>query len=144
MTIEDRQQQLIAEFSTLTDWEVRYARIIRMGRELPPLSEDLKIEDLKVSGCQSQVWLKADRLANGLIEFRADSDALIVKGLIAILLKVFSNARPSEILNAKTEFLQDMGLTWYLSPSRANGLMSMVKQIKYYAAAFQALEQRPS
>jgi cysteine desulfuration protein SufE len=140
MTLLERQQKMIADFADLHDWEARYTRIIQMGRQLPIFPESLKTEDLKVRGCQSQVWLKADLLPDGHIQFQADSDALIVKGLIAILLFVFSNNTPVEVLNAKVDFLQEMGLTAHLSPSRTNGLMSMVKQIKYYAAAFQALK----
>lgn len=145
MKIEERQQRLVQEFAGIIDWEARYRRIIELGKALEPLPEEFKIEDLKVQGCQSQVWLKADLTPAGLVVFRADSDALIVRGLIAILLQVFSQSAPAEILAARLDFLDEMGLKEHLSPSRANGLMSMVKQIKYYAAAFQVLveSQRP-
>jgi len=139
MKIADRQQKVVQEFARFNDWEARYKRIIEIGKSLEPLPDEFRIEDLKVRGCQSQVWLKADLTPEGLVVFRADSDALIVRGLIAILLQVFSLSSPSDILAAKLDFLDQMGLKEHLSPSRSNGLMSMVKQIKYYAAAFQVL-----
>ncbi len=139
MTIEDRQKHLLHEFEHLDNWEARYKKIIELGKALQALSDDQKSEDLKVRGCQSQVWLKAELAANGNILFFADSDALIVKGLVAILLTVFSNAKPSEILAAPIDFLNPLGFSSHLSPSRANGVISMIKQIKYYAAAYSAL-----
>ena len=140
--IELRQKKLIEDFVGLKDWESRYQRIIEMGRSLRALEDVYKTEDLKVRGCQSQVWLKADLSTDGLVVFQADSDALIVRGLVALLLQVFSEASPADILAARMDFLDEMGLQEHLSPSRANGLMSMIKQIKYYALAFQAVAAR--
>jgi len=138
------QDQLIQEFSKISSWEGRYQHIIALGKQLPPLAEEFKIEDLKVKGCQSQVWLKA-RFENdptdGIkkIYFTADSDAMIVKGLIALLLRVYSGRTPKEILDTSPEFIKELGFESHLSPSRANGLQAMVKQIKYYALAYAAL-----
>ena len=150
------QQALVKEFSSLPSWEDRYKRIIEMGKALPELPEKFKTEDLKVKGCQSQVWLvanlenatgashetdkaeseSAEQPVRKVIEFQADSDALIVKGLIAILLKVYSGRTPKEILEIQPDFIAELGFGSNLSPSRANGLQAMVKQIKYYALAF--------
>jgi cysteine desulfuration protein SufE len=141
-TIAERQKLLLAEFKPLEDWEARYRHIIAMGHALPALPDEFKIDQLKVQGCQSQVWLKAELNQNGEMVLRADSDALIVKGLVAMLLKVFSPADPGEVLAADLGFLKELGLAEHLSPSRANGLLSMIKQIKYYAAALQMVAER--
>jgi cysteine desulfuration protein SufE len=133
------QTKLTQEFLNLSSWEDRYKRIIEMGRALPVLPESYKIEDLKVRGCQSQVWLHAKLDENKKIIFQADSDALIVKGLIAILLQVYSGRTADEILRLEPTFISDLGFGSNLSPSRANGLQAMVKQIKYYALAFRTL-----
>jgi cysteine desulfuration protein SufE len=134
----ERQQALIAEFSQLPDWEDRYKRLIERGKRLMELPKELYDGKFKVRGCQSQVWLHANLTAQGEIEFKADSDAMIVKGLVALLVEVYSHATPSEILASSPQFLKDLGFESHLSPSRANGLYAMVKQITYYAAAFQA------
>lgn len=138
-TVSDLQQLILKEFQQFKTWEDKYKRIIALGKELTPLPDEEKSEDLKVKGCQSQVWLKADLTSEGKIHFRADSDALIVRGLIAILLKVFSDQSPKDILQANVDFIHEMGLSSHLSASRANGLQSMIKQIKYYASAYDYL-----
>lgn len=134
--LDRRQQEIVAEFSALDSWEDRYKRIISLGKELDPLAEEFKIEDNRVKGCQSQVWMVADLNESGQIVFQAESDAMIVNGLIALLLRVFSPASPQEILNCKPNCFGQLGLQNHLSPSRANGLNSMLKQIYFYAAAF--------
>ena len=139
--LKDRQQKVIAEFGGLATWEDRYKKLIELGRALPDLPDSKKTEDFKVKGCQSQVWLHA-RLDNGRVQFEADSDALLVRGLVALLLRVYSDATPSEILATEPAFIKEIGLESKLSPSRANGLVSMIKQIKFYALALQALQQR--
>jgi cysteine desulfuration protein SufE len=136
--LQQRVQKIIQEFSRLEDWESRYKAIIEMGRALPELADALKTEDAKVKGCQSQVWLHA-RIEQGRVVFQGDSDALLVRGLVALLLRVYSRATPAQILQTPTDFVQQMGLGEKLSPSRANGLFSMIKQIKYYALAYQTL-----
>lgn len=135
-TVNERQKKIILEFSRLLDWEDRYKKVIEMGRELPPMPEALKIEDNRVKGCQSQVWLSAQLNDQGNVVFQGDSDALIVKGLVALLLKVYSNSKPDDILQSPPEFLRELGFEGNLSPSRANGLHSMLKQIRLYATAF--------
>ena len=132
--IEERQQKLVEEFSKLTSWEDRYKRIIAMGKDLPKGPEDLYDDKLLVKGCQSRVWLKAG-MEDGKMVLLADSDALIVKGLVALLLKVYSQSTPQEIMGSSPEFIKELGFANYLSPSRANGFMSMVKQIILYAQA---------
>lgn len=139
ITVSEKQQQIIEEFKAFTTWEDKYKYIIQLGKELEPMSEADKSEDLKVKGCQSQVWLKADLNNEFNIVFQADSDALIVKGLIALLLRVFSEQSPESILQADVKFIQEIGLSSHLSASRSNGLQSMIKQIKYYAQAFDYL-----
>ena len=134
-TMAATQQDLIDEFSIFDDWQEKYAYIIDLGRELPPLEASLKDEDHKVKGCQSQVWLSAE-LKEGRVQIVAESDALIVQGLIAVLLRVFHDRPPQEILDANLGFLDEVGLISHLSMNRTNGLNSMVKQIKAYALAF--------
>jgi cysteine desulfuration protein SufE len=138
---EERQAKLVEEFSGLATWEDRYKRIIERGKALGDLPEAMKDEKSKVRGCQSQVWLHASLNAQKEIIFQADSDALIVKGLIAVLLSVYSGLTPAEILAGPPQFLKDLGLEAHLSPNRANGLHAMIKQIVYYATAFQTLLQ---
>ncbi len=135
MTVPERQKQIVAEFQPLDSWEERYKKIIALGKALPDLPEAKKTEDAKVKGCQSQVWLHAD-LVNGKVIFSADSDALLVRGLVALLLRLYSELTPQEILTTSPDFIKEIGLESKLTPSRANGLMSMVKQIKYYGLAF--------
>lgn len=140
MTIEDRQQDIISQFSDIDDWMDRYAYIIDLGNELPPLPEELKTPDRLIEGCQSRVWLDA-RLEDGKVNFRADSDAIIVKGIISMLVEVLSGHTPQEILDADLHFIKDIGLSEHLSPTRSNGLVAMVKQMRAYAAAFKAKTQ---
>lgn len=139
--LEEREKELLLNFPESLDWEMRYRKIIDMGKSSPPLPDQLKVSENLVKGCQSQVWLVAERKENGHLEFRADSDALIVRGLVQLLLKVYSGAKPEEILTFPADFLKKLSLDRHLSPSRANGLYAMVKQIKYYAAAYKALNQ---
>ena len=135
MSIEVKAQEMVATFSKVTDWEQKYEKIIELGKAWPGLAEELKNEDLKVKGCQSQVWIKAE-LKDDKIYFLGDSDAIIVRGLVALVLSVFSGQTPADIMKYDASFLKDIGLDSGLSPSRTNGLYSMIKQIKYYAAAF--------
>lgn len=137
-----RQEKLVAEFSALPSWEDRYKRLIDWGKKLAPLAPEFHDEKYKVRGCQSQVWLHADLNSEGLIEFQADSDAMIVKGLAALLVEAYSKATPREVLTASPEFLKQLGFESHLSPSRANGLYAMLRQMLYYAHAFNALAQK--
>lgn len=139
MTILERQNALIKDFSALTQWEDRYKKIIDIGKSLPEMPENLKTEQNIVKGCQSQVWLSASLSDDGRMLLQGDSDALIVKGLVGLLLSVYSGSAPSEILATPPEFLRALGFEGNLSPSRANGLHSMLKQIKLYATAFDYL-----
>lgn len=140
MQIEDKINQIKKDFSSQYDWEHKYEKIIEYGKKWPGLEESLKNEDLKVKGCQSQVWIKADLdPVTKKVIFRGDSDAIIVKGLVAIVLSVYSNETPDMILRTEPLFLKEIGFDSGLSPSRTNGLYSMIKQIKYYATAFQYL-----
>jgi cysteine desulfuration protein SufE len=134
--IADRQRLIISEFEKLTDWEERYKRIIQMGRELSDMPDAMKSEDNKVRGCQSQVWLFAELNKQNHMIIHGDSDAMIVKGLVALLLRMYSDSSPEEILNSPPEFLRALGFEGNLSPSRANGLHAMLKQIRNYATAF--------
>ncbi|MGK9476847.1 SufE family protein [Melioribacter sp. OK-6-Me] len=138
MTIEEKQKKLVEEFEQYTDWEERYKHLIELGRQLPQMHEELKIDKYKLDGCQSQVWIKAE-LKDGKIYFEADSDAAIVKGLIALLLAVYSGHTPDEILSNPPEFLKQIGIDKHLSPTRKNGLAAMMKQIQMYAVAFKTL-----
>ncbi len=136
MTIKEIQEEIIEEFEMFGDWTDRYEHIIELGKSLPLIKEEEKSDDLLIKGCQSRVWLKADYI-NDKIILTADSDAIITKGIIAILVRVFSNHTPEEILNSNMEFIDEIGLKEHLSPTRANGLVSMMKQIKMYAIAYQ-------
>ena len=137
-TLKERADAITAEFVKAPDWESRYKLLISMGKALPDLPDDLRTEDAKVNGCQSQVWLYAQKNAQGQIIFQGDSDALLVKGLVALLLKIYSGSTAQEILTTPPDFLKAIGFEGNLSPSRANGLFSMLKQIRYYAMAFAA------
>ena len=137
MTIESIQNEIIDEFSMFDDWMQKYEYMIDLGKSLPLISENNKLDDRLIAGCQSKVWLDA-QLVDGKINYTADSDAIITKGIIAILLRVFSNQTPNDILNSNTNFIDAIGLKEHLSPTRANGLVSMIKQLKIYALAFQA------
>lgn len=140
-TIEFKQQELVAEFRSVTDWQDRYRTIIQMGKALPDFPEEHRTDKNKVKGCQSQVWLHAT-LDGDRVAFVADSDAAIVRGLIAILLRVFSGHTPDEILEAEPHFINEIGLSENLSQTRANGLAAMIKQIKFYGLAFKTLQQQ--
>lgn len=135
MTIEESQKQIIDEFTDIDDWMDRYACIIDMGNSLEPLPEELKTPDRIIEGCQSRVWLDAEKQTDGTLKFRADSDAIIVKGIISMLVDVLSGHTPKEILDADLHFIDDIGLAEHLSPTRSNGLLAMVKQMRAYAAA---------
>lgn len=137
MTITDIQNEIVEEFSIFDNWMDKYALLIDLGNSLSPLNPKYKTEDNLIVGCQSRVWLAAT-YENGKIVFTAESDAVIVKGIIALLLKVLSNRTPEEILHADLFFINKIGLKEHLSPTRSNGLLSMIKQINFYAMAFQA------
>ena len=141
MTIEERQQEIIDEFSEIDDWMDRYGYIIDLGGALPPISESLKTHDRLIEGCQSRVWLDAEMASDGTVHYTADSDAIIVKGIISLLLTVLNDHTPDEILNADLRFIDGIGLSEHLSPTRSNGLLAMLKQIRAYAAAFKAKAQ---
>ncbi len=137
MRIEEIQEEIVDEFSMFDDWMQRYEYIIELGKSLPLIDEKYKTEENIIKGCQSKVWVHADE-KDGNVVFTADSDAILTKGIIAILIRTFSNHSPKEILEANTDFIDEIGLKEHLSPTRANGLVSMIKQIKMYALAFQA------
>lgn len=137
MTINELQDQVIEEFSDFDDWMDKYQLLIDLGNEQEPLEEQYKTEQNLIEGCQSRVWLQADEV-NGKLVFRAESDALIVKGIIALLIKVVSGHTPDEILDNDLYFIDKIGLKEHLSPTRSNGLLSMVKQMRMYALAFKA------
>lgn len=134
-SINEIQDEIIEDFDFFEDWDDKYAHIIEMGKELQPLAEEHKTDDNIIKGCQSRVWLNAEMKGDNLI-LEADSDAIIVKGLVAMLLKVFSNHTPDEIMNSDIYFMEKIGMANHLSPTRSNGLVAMIKQIKLYALAF--------
>ena len=142
MSINELQDEVIAEFSDLDDWMDRYQLLIDLGSEQSPLDEKYKTDQNLIEGCQSRVWLQADDV-DGKVIFQAESDALIVKGIIALLIKVLSGHTPDEIINADLYFIDRIGLKDHLSPTRSNGLLAMVKQIRMYALAFKAKEGNP-
>ncbi len=137
MTINEIQEQIIEEFALFDDWADKYEYIIELGKKLPPLDESEKTEDNKIKGCQSNVWLVA-RLKDDKLYFEADSDAVIVKGLVSMLIRVLSGHRPSEIVQADLFFIEKIGMTQHLAQTRSNGLLSMVKQMKFYGLAYGA------
>ena len=137
MTIEESQQEIIEEFSEMDDWMDRYQLLIDMGEEQAPLPAEEKNESNLIDGCQSRVWIVCNE-QDGRLHFRADSDALIVKGIIALLIRVINDHTPQEILDAKLHFIDDIGLREHLSPTRSNGLLAMIKQINFYALAYKA------
>lgn len=141
MNINDVQDEIIAEFCELEDWMDRYQLLIDLGNEQEPLDEQYKTEQNLIEGCQSRVWLQADETPQGTIHFQAESDALIVKGIITLLIQVLDNRTPDEILNADLYFIDRIGLKEHLSPTRSNGLLAMVKQMRMYALAFKAKGQ---
>lgn len=139
MLITEKIEKIKNDFPKSTDWEKKYETIIEYGKKWPGMPIEQKIDDLKVKGCQSQVWIKAELTNDKRIRFYGDSDAIIVKGLVAIVLSVYSMETPDVILKTEPDFLRDIGFDSGLSPSRSNGLFSMIKQVKYYATAFQYL-----
>ncbi|MBD5295946.1 MAG: SufE family protein [Bacteroides sp.] len=140
MTVNEVQDEIVEEFSELTDWMDRYAYIIDLGNTLPEFPETEKTPANLIEGCQSRVWITAKKADDGHIDFHADSDAMIVKGIVSLLLKVLDHRTPDEILDADLYFIDKIGLSSHLSPTRSNGLVAMVKQIRNYARAFKALE----
>ena len=139
MTINEIQDEIIEEFSGLDDWMDKYQLLIDLGNELTPLDERYKTEQNLIDGCQSRVWLQADYV-DGKINFTAESDALIVKGIVALLIRVLSGHTPQEILDADLYFIEKIGLKEHLSPTRSNGLLAMVKQMRVYALAFNSVK----
>ena len=137
MTINERQDEIIEEFQGFDDWMDKYQLLIDMGNEQEPMDEKYKTESNLIEGCQSRVWLQAD-YADGKIHFQAESDALIVKGIVTLLIRVLNDATPQEILDTDLYFIDQIGLREHLSPTRSNGLVAMVKQMRMYALAFQA------
>lgn len=137
MSIESIQQDLVEEFEMFDDWMQRYEYMIDLGKSLPLIDDTQKTDDKIIKGCQSKVWLDAS-LNGDKVTFTADSDAIITKGIIAILIRVFNNQKPQDILNAEMSFIDEIGLKEHLSPTRANGLVSMIKRLKMYATAYQA------
>ena len=135
LSINELQDEVIEEFSDFEDWMDKYQLLIDLGNELEPLDEKYKTESNLIDGCQSRVWLQAD-FVDGKLEFSAESDALIVKGIIALLIRVLSGHTPQEILDSELYFIDEIGLKDHLSPTRSNGLLAMVKQIRMYALAF--------
>lgn len=140
MTINEIQDEVIEEFSDFDDWMDRYQLLIDLGNEQQPLDEKYKTEQNLIEGCQSRVWLQAD-MVDGLLHFKAESDALIVKGIVTLLIRVLSGHTPAEILDADLYFIEQIGLREHLSPTRSNGLLAMLKQMKLYALAFQSKQQ---
>ncbi len=139
-TIESIEEEIIDEFSLFDNWEDKYEYIIDLGKKLEPLSSEYKIDENKIKGCQSQVWLVANE-EDGRIYFKADSDAVIVRGLVSMLIRVLSGHTPQEILDTKLEFIDKIGMKNHLAQTRSNGLLSMIKQIKNYALAYKIKQQ---
>ena len=136
-TINELQDEVIEEFEDFEDWMDKYQMLIDLGNELAPLDDKYKTEQNLIDGCQSRVWVQCD-LVDGRLRFTAESDALIVKGIIALLIRVINDHTPQEILDAKLHFIDDIGLREHLSPTRSNGLLAMIKQINFYALAYKA------
>lgn len=136
MSIEEKQKEIVEEFAFLDDWEQKYEYIIDLGKELKGMPEEKKTEDNLIKGCQSKVWIDA-RFEDGKLYFNADSDGILPKGIVSLLVSIYSGHGTQEILDSDFKFIEEIGLQEFLSPSRANGLMAMTKQIKFYAVAFQ-------
>lgn len=136
-SIKERQEEVVEEFSMFEDWMDKYEYLISLGKELPLIDEEKKVEENIIKGCQSRVWLDAE-LKEGKIYFTADSDAIITKGIIALMIRVLSESSPKEIAEAELQFVDEIGLKEHLSPTRSNGLVSMIKKMKTYGIAFQA------
>ncbi|MCE2496186.1 MAG: SufE family protein [Flavobacteriales bacterium] len=137
MSIEEKQIEIVDEFSMFEDWMQKYDYLIDLGKSVPLIDERYKTPDQVIKGCQSQVWLNAAS-NGGKVTFTADSDAIITKGIISLLIRVLSNEKPEDIVNADLHFIDEIGLKEHLSPTRANGLLAMVKQMKFYALAYQS------
>lgn len=136
MTINELQDEVIEEFSAFDDWMDKYQLLIDLGNDQEPLADEYKTEQNLIDGCQSRVWLQCDKNDEGQLVFQAESDALIVKGIVSLLIRVLTNHTPKEILDADLYFIEEIGLKEHLSPTRSNGLLAMVKQIKAYALAY--------
>ena len=136
MTIKEKQQETVEAFAFMEDWEQKYEYIIDLGKELSGISDDKKTDDNLIKGCQSKVWIDAE-FREGKLYFNADSDGILPKGIISLLVSIYSGHSTQEILDSDFKFIEEIGLQEFLSPSRANGLMAMTKQIKFYAVAFQ-------
>ncbi|MGX1024470.1 SufE family protein [Flavobacterium sp. CS20] len=134
--IQQIQEEIVDEFAMFDDWMQRYEYMIELGKSLPLIDDQYKTDDYTIKGCQSKVWVHAD-MEDDKVVFTADSDAIITKGIIAILIRVFSNQKPKDIIEANTDFIDKIGLKEHLSPTRANGLVSMIKQLKMYALAYE-------
>ena len=141
MTIDEIQLEIVEEFSGFEDWMDKYAYLIEIGNEMIPIDAKYKIESNLIRGCQSRVWLHQE-FTNGKIKFDAESDALIVKGLVALLLRIYSDRTPKEILESEPRFIDEIGLRQHLSPTRSNGLLAMVKQMKLYALAYEKISAK--
>ncbi len=128
-TPDERKKQLVQSWSGITNWEDRYKKLIELGKQMPKFPEEFQVEENKVRGCQSQVWIKTEKKPDGLVYFQGDSDALIVRGLVAIVTQIYSGARAEDILKTPPDFVKDLGFETHLSPSRTNGLYSMIKRI---------------
>lgn len=137
MTIQEIQNEIIDEFSFFDNWEQRYEYLIELGKDLNPLPDEVKTDDKIIKGCQSTVWLDA-KIEDDKIVFQADSDAILPKGLAALLVRIYNHQKPEDILASNTDFIQKIGLQEFLSPTRANGLLAMIKQFKFYAIALQS------
>jgi cysteine desulfuration protein SufE len=142
MSINEIQDQIIEEFSVYDEWLDKYEYLIELANTLDVIEDTKKTPDNIIQGCQSRVWLDASLDEDGTLSFRADSDAIITKGIIALLIRVFNHQKPDDIVNANLYFIDEIGLSANLSPTRANGLLAMIKQIRYYALAFRALEKK--
>jgi len=138
VSIESKQQEIIEEFGVFGDWMQKYEYIIELGRDLPLINDAHKTDDLLIRGCQSRVWLQAERTEEGNLHFTADSEAIITKGLVALIVRVLDREKPADIAQANLHFIQEIGLSEHLSPTRSNGLASMIKQMKTYGLAYMA------
>jgi len=141
MTIDEIQQEIVEEFSGFEDWMDKYSYLIEIGNEMTPIDAKYKVENNLIRGCQSRVWLHQE-FTEGKIKFEAESDALIVKGLVALLLRIYSDRTPKEILESEPRFIDEIGLRQHLSPTRSNGLLAMVKQMKLYALAYEKISAK--
>ncbi|MBQ3691622.1 MAG: SufE family protein [Bacteroidales bacterium] len=141
LTINEIQDEIIEEFSVYDEWLDKYEYLIELGNSLDIIDEGQKTPDNIIQGCQSRVWLDAKMDSDGTLNFKADSDAIITKGIIALLIRVFNHQKPQDIIDAQLYFIDEIGLSANLSPTRANGLLAMIKQIRYYALAFNALNK---